>query len=398
MVIPGTVDTHLYAEHNNTWVSVKAAASGHILVNSSTQDGAGTDITSTTVSTKQGLDVNVINTVPVSGSVSVSNLPAIQTVTGTVSVTGSSVAVSNFPPTQAVSGTVSVTGSSVSVSNFPATQVVSGSVSVSGTVSSRLLDGAGTAITSTLINSKQGVDVNIANNSTTNDYSRVGLNTYQITPIRKTYQLNGMNNNNVVGIAGGQNTIVDYRTFTFGVAGLAYPIYFNSTNTTRTLIYDYVNSSGNLIENATLTLTANSWIATPNILGINKWTVTPQFAFNSADVVFMSVTQASTGSIGSKSVSSYMNGIITIPNGYIGYVTNIVSLVSATNNVVLQIWDTNGTRTDAIEFPNTGYYQYSAPYFGGFSGVLTAGMACAFGFENTGTSRNVYCTVVLEAI
>lgn len=71
-------------------------------------------------------------TQPVSGSVSVSNLPSTQPVSGIVSV-------SNFPPTQPVSG-------SVSVSNFPAsqpvtgtffqaTQPISGAVSISGTVS-----------------------------------------------------------------------------------------------------------------------------------------------------------------------------------------------------------------------------------------------------------------------
>lgn len=73
-------------------------------------------------------------TASVSGTVAVSNLPATQTVAGTValdaptlaalenisaSVSGA-VAVSNFPETQAVSGAVSVSGS-VSVSNFPAT-------------------------------------------------------------------------------------------------------------------------------------------------------------------------------------------------------------------------------------------------------------------------------------
>ncbi len=86
-------------------------------------------------------------TQPVSGSVSVSNLPSTQPVSGIVSV-------SNFPPTQPVSGVVSVSNlpatqpvsGSVSVSNFPAsqpvtgtffqaTQPISGAVSISGTVS-----------------------------------------------------------------------------------------------------------------------------------------------------------------------------------------------------------------------------------------------------------------------
>lgn len=56
-------------------------------------------------------------TQPISGTVSVGNFPATQAVSGSVSVT-------NFPATQAVSGTVAATQSgawAVSVSNFPAT-------------------------------------------------------------------------------------------------------------------------------------------------------------------------------------------------------------------------------------------------------------------------------------
>lgn len=118
------------------------------------------------------------------GSVSVSNFPATQPVSGTVAATQSgvwsvgrtwvlasgtdsvtatisgtpSVSVSNFPATQPVSG-------SVSVSNFPATQTVSGTVAatqsgtwninsittlpaITGTVNSKTQDGTGTQITS----------------------------------------------------------------------------------------------------------------------------------------------------------------------------------------------------------------------------------------------------------
>lgn len=64
------------------------------------------------------------------GSVSVSNLPATQPVSGTVAISGT-VPISGSVTT---SGTATVSGS-VSVSNFPATQPVSGTVAISGTVS-----------------------------------------------------------------------------------------------------------------------------------------------------------------------------------------------------------------------------------------------------------------------
>ena len=91
----------------------------------------------------------VAGTLSVSGSVSVSNFPATQAVSGTFFQTtqpvSGSVSVGNFPVTQAVSlavaPTTPVTGTffqatqpvsgSVSVGNFPATQAVSGTVAVS---------------------------------------------------------------------------------------------------------------------------------------------------------------------------------------------------------------------------------------------------------------------------
>jgi hypothetical protein len=85
----------------------------------------------------------------VSSSVTVSNFPTSQEVTGTVSVDNhptsievsnfptsheveGTVSIDNFPTTQAVSGTVAVSNhpTSVQVSNFPTTQPVSGSVNV----------------------------------------------------------------------------------------------------------------------------------------------------------------------------------------------------------------------------------------------------------------------------
>jgi hypothetical protein len=55
------LDTHIYGIHNSSYIPIKVSASGHLLANASVQSGAGDDITSTLISTKRGLDVNVIN-------------------------------------------------------------------------------------------------------------------------------------------------------------------------------------------------------------------------------------------------------------------------------------------------------------------------------------------------
>jgi hypothetical protein len=53
------LDVHNKVYHNGNWVNLVGASNGHLIVNSSTQDGNGTDITSTVVSGKTGLDVNI---------------------------------------------------------------------------------------------------------------------------------------------------------------------------------------------------------------------------------------------------------------------------------------------------------------------------------------------------
>jgi len=53
------LDVHNKVYHNSSWIDLVGASNGHLIVNSSTQDGAGTDITSTVVGSKTGLDVNI---------------------------------------------------------------------------------------------------------------------------------------------------------------------------------------------------------------------------------------------------------------------------------------------------------------------------------------------------
>lgn len=61
--VTGPVDSHLYGYHNSAWQQVALASSGHLLVNSSTHDGAGNDITSTVDDEVRALDVAVKNVI-----------------------------------------------------------------------------------------------------------------------------------------------------------------------------------------------------------------------------------------------------------------------------------------------------------------------------------------------
>jgi hypothetical protein len=66
-VLNTSLDVHNKVFHNSSWVNLVGASNGHLLTNSSIQT-SGTDLTSTLNGAKQSLDVNVSNTVPVSGT------------------------------------------------------------------------------------------------------------------------------------------------------------------------------------------------------------------------------------------------------------------------------------------------------------------------------------------
>jgi hypothetical protein len=77
--------------------------------------------------------VSISGSVPVTGTVSVGNFPATQPISGAVSV-------SNFPASQAVTGTFFQATQPVSGTFFQATQPISGAVSVSNTVPTTAAD------------------------------------------------------------------------------------------------------------------------------------------------------------------------------------------------------------------------------------------------------------------
>jgi hypothetical protein len=149
-----SVDTHCYASSNGTnWHHLSSDANGQLNIHSKTQDGAGTDITSTLNGAKQSLDVNVSNTVPVSGTFFQTTQPV------------------SIASTVAVSGTFFQTVQPVSLKDGSDNSLTS----TDTTATQRSLDTASclyttntstrSALTSTAISSIRALDVNVANSS-----------------------------------------------------------------------------------------------------------------------------------------------------------------------------------------------------------------------------------------
>jgi hypothetical protein len=117
------------------------ASSSNVIIDSgAVTANAGTNLNTSLLALEGGGNLAAIatalaGTLDVDGSVTVSNFPTTQAVSGTVAVSNhpTAIQVSNLPATQAVSGTVAVSNhpTSIQVSNLPTTQPVSGTVTVS---------------------------------------------------------------------------------------------------------------------------------------------------------------------------------------------------------------------------------------------------------------------------
>jgi hypothetical protein len=142
-----------------------------------TQPISGT-VTVSNLPTTQPISGTVTVANPV-GAVQVNNFPANQTVSGTVTVANpiSTVAVNNFPVTQQVAGTVGVNGA-VSVTNFPGTQTVAGTVNVANLPSTQTVTGNVNATV------RQGnVDVSAANPLWVQDQGVTTVNNTAANPV-----------------------------------------------------------------------------------------------------------------------------------------------------------------------------------------------------------------------
>ncbi len=237
-----SLDNHMYASSNGSlWHHLSSDSNGQLNIHSKTQDGAGTDITSSLIGSKQSLDVNIANTsaVPVSGTF----YQAIQPISGSVSV-------SNFPSsnnshTQAYDPVavgyfdITSTGISASVSALDVAVKNTVPISSASNLNVNINDFAGNSLTSDTFTfngaPKNGLDVAIINNSS-NPVPVSGTFYPATQPISGTVGISGtVPISGTVGISG-----------TVPVSGSFYP----ATQTVSGTIAITDSLGGNIISNA----------------------------------------------------------------------------------------------------------------------------------------------------
>jgi len=394
-----SVDTHCYASSNGTnWHHLKSDSNGILNTHSMVQDGAGTDITSTLNGAKQSLDVNVSNTVPVSGSF----YPATQPISGTVGISGTvPVSGSFYQATQPVSiaGTVAVSGSF-----YQTVQPVSGSVTVSNTipvtgyVDAYLKDGAGNAISST----SSAINSYLTNTNTTNNIitgAGSGLSMYVIPSKTKTFLFNAYSGSSAANAAIG--AVSNTQTFSGSNWGIANPR--NTWTVVRTGLtasavfnYTYVDGSGNETVGTPITLSTTSPFALANgIVTVNSWYINA--TLGTGDSINVSSTSNVNASWGSGSYLQQNNSLWTCPNNCIAWVANVAYYSSTADALRLFKWDAAGNRTIMYGWYNASNFTSSASGEYGFGGYIKAGETIGWGGEGSNIiSRVLHSNIVCK--
>lgn len=254
-----TTDATTMADSHNVGAYIRAAdgtlieketvnSIDRLAVDSTLKDGAGTALTSTLVSGKQGLDVNLVNaSIAVTqstspwvigdggGSITVDavNLDIRDLVAATDSVSawlkdGAGTALTSTLNGAKQSLDVNISNASISVTQGTSPWVIGdggGSITVDAvnldirdlvaatdSVSSWTKDGTGTAITSTLDGAKQALDVHIANTISINDAALAdtailsAANTLDVADTAETVKASALANRKYLWIYNNDNT------------------------------------------------------------------------------------------------------------------------------------------------------------------------------------------------
>jgi hypothetical protein len=470
-----SIDTHIKAFHSGSWLDVASASNGHLLVNSSTQDGNGNDITSSNLGGGvQALDVNIRNnsepviidfanpSIGVTGSVSIDNLPSVQSISGDVNITNTSIAVSNSftldTTTQSTNtkldtihtdldgltfdgssnlnvnvnaGSITVDSVKIKASNGDSITATGGSINsnitntvpVSGTISARISDTAGNSVGTTFqslqtfdynINSAMdgttiktlGVSKNgasyVNNSSTTNFNSQSGLNVYAINPKAEHYTIGGFDPNNVANIIVSADATAPgilQTTYSFGTANPREHWAVLVSPGINTLVFQYIDASGNIsqVDSAALSGTPVSLGSFVSLLWFrltNAITGTQKLQIGLAsDIANLRAT-----SLYSEDLNQKCHAVFTIPNGYIGYISNLVSNVPITTNVNINKWTAAGVRSTVWRATNASNMYLSSGYEGTLGGIFNPGETIAFGIQSQAGGKSVFANLVLKAI
>jgi len=450
------------SSNGTNWHHLASDSNGQLNVHSKLQDGAGTDITSTLNGAKQSLDVNVANTVTVntiSGFAleSGGNLASIKTNTDKIK---SDTTNTDAIQVQVKNSSIPVTGTITA--NISANQRVlanvydkqdNGITSTNHTINKYGLDTTSALATTDMTTrylltstsdggSKRGLDVNIAsgtvsitapsaipvtgnfyqttqpvsiassvpvtgditidNGSTTNFNSATGINVYQILPKVRMYNFGGFDPNATANglIIGNATTgqVVSSASFNFGGTMTFWAVL--GAVGTKNIIVDYVDASGYIqtsISNPINGTTPTSLVTGKCILDFRL-----SSTIASGDALYIgtsnNVTTLKQTSVYYEDINQKLVGAITIPNDYIGYITNLTSQTTTSSNITLNRWNSSLVKSAVWRVNNQGNIYINSGDEGTLGGVFTAGDTLVFSAQSASAGKSVVANLVLKSI
>lgn len=412
-----------------------------------------TSITATTISSKNGIDANIINTVDTSSLISANygstKTPLICDNTGQLYTTGT--ISGGFVNIKSTSGNTigsDVTNQSLNVNiagiNNDGSALVN-KISYTGiSANKRALDcevsnsylttrlsdtngigigSYGTALNVNVVNNATpitvydaktvSIDSKIPSGLTTTTNTTTGLNVYPILPLGKTYTMSGVGNTGSYIVFAG--SALSTITITSQSWGLANPkSWYAKCSVARTLNYEYIDDTG-ATGTGTISLSAGVYSGilplqgggsgTNKIVGINKWWTTVNLAIG--DTVLISATSASDTNAIAGGGPTYSNiGVFTCPEGYRAFISNVnVGLsqgsVASGDTVRLFHFSTTGIRTVRHVLSNVitaqSYNINSGNAYGSIGGWLEPGEAFMWGGQSGDaniTQRNISCQIM----
>ena len=257
-------------------------------------------------------------------------------------------------------------------------------------------------LTSTQGAYQNSLDTYINNGSTTNFNSASGLNVYQILPKTKTYTFGGYDSNATAnGLIIGNATAgqaVSSSSFNFGGSMTFYAVL--GASGTKNIIFDYVDSSGNFATSASTGINGTTATSLGTFRSILDFRLDSTVASGDALYIGTSSTVATLKqtSLYGEDINQKLIGAITIPSGYIGYITNLTSLVASATGIQLNRWNTAGVRSAVWRVNNTGNIYINSGYEGTIGGVFTAGDTLVYSGQSAVTGKSIIANLVLKSI
>jgi predicted nucleic acid-binding Zn-ribbon protein len=193
--------------------------------------------------------------------------------------------------------------------------------------------------------------------------------------------------------------------YSFGLANpKAYYATTSAGTPTTNLYIDYVDSSGDLVEDAgPYSVVAGSFTTLPTMISVLKFRTTTTIGSiaNAAHSLRISPDSNTNRSTSYADITAgIQTSIFTIPNGYEAFITNIKAEYGAVGNLSLMKWAADGVRSCIYRtsVPATNGLNISSGYEGDIGGVFVAGESLAFTSFDAIASKTVSCCITLRKI